>query len=252
MAPTMIPATVARLESAAKLNPAPEPRTEFREEFREEARPLPVAVPESVSSHTTFSIDCQVALEQVALNKAPAISVAPAAAITRPIRIVTAQRGGQVDKGWLGAVYGLALLWSALALVGAFVAVLESYTYYRTEELWRLERWAFLVVAASTIQFALAIYIAQAADWIACRAAAAVISCIAAIEAMVLAVTLFSNRDAWFARFLDLSPHMQNNRAIGVALLLTLLSILLAYTTASLSLSWQRDEERRQAKRSLA
>lgn len=181
---------------------------------------------------------------------APPIEIIPLEKqITQPIRIVTAAKAARGDKGWLGAVYGLAMLWAGLAVVGLAVAGAESYFYFRAEELWRLQRWALLVCAASAVQLGLAVYLVQAADWIACRSAAVVITCIAAAEAMVLAVTMFSQRDGWFARFLDLAPHIANRRALGVCLLLTLLSVLLAYTTASVSLAWQREERKLFGKR---
>lgn len=251
-APSLAPATFARVEAAPKPNIVAKERIETRPSPRQEPAPSrPLAAPAEPESVATIQPTRPADVMTIAIDSPIAIGpphIAPVfaakATITRPIQIVTTTSSPKVDKGWLGAVYGLALLWSGLALIGVGVAVFESYTYFRAEELWRLERWAFLVIAASTVQLALAIYLVQFADWIACRAAAVVISCIAAVEAMILAVTLFSSRDAWFARFLDLSPHMQNNRAIGVALLLTLLSVLLAYTTANMSLAWQRYEER--------
>jgi hypothetical protein len=211
----------------------------------------PVFVPAMVDLKDPPEITVAAVEGPVTLLTSPAVSRPNSLPVMRPIRIVTASRGPRVDKSWLGAVYGLAALWSVLAMVGLIVAGLESYFYYRAEELWRLERWAFLVIAASAIQLSLAIYLIQIADWIACRAAAVVISCIAAFEAMILAVTLFSKSDGWFARFLDLAPHIQSNRALGVTLLLTLLSVLLAYTTASVSLAWQRAEQKGLAKRIL-
>lgn len=169
----------------------------------------------------------------------------------RPIRIVTTTKSAPVEKGWLGAVYGLAILWVVLAFVGIAIAGAESYFYFRAEELWRLERWALFVIAVSAVQIGLAVYLVQMADWIACRSAATLISLVAAAEAMVLAITLFSKRDGGFAKLLELTPHLQSGRALGVALLLTLLSVLLAYATGSVSLAWQREERKLIGKRTV-
>jgi hypothetical protein len=249
--------------SASKSNkpPAAAPQTSPSSVALPKSVSAPVSEPPSLSSAPATPIAAPIPTPRSPDSPSFSPSAAPQAPATPPtiridndddddapqarsIQIVTTSQTPRVDKSWLGAVYGLALLWSALALVGLTIAGLESYAYYRAEELWRLQRWAFLAIAASTLQLALAVYLVQLADWMACRAAAVVISCIAAIEAMFLAVTLFSRRDSWFARFLDLAPHLQSGRALGVALLLTLLSVLLAYTTASVSLAWQRDEQR--------
>lgn len=190
-------------------------------------------------------------LKSISLDAPPEIELLPEGKrITQPIRIVTTTRRAPSEKGWLGAVYGLAMLWVVLAFVGIAIAGAESYFYFRAEELWRLQRWALLVIAASAVQIGLAVYLVQMADWIACRSAAMLISCIAAAQAMVLAITLFSQRDGWFAKFFELTPHLQSGRALGVALLLTLLSVLLAYATGSVSLAWQREERKLIGKRS--
>lgn len=188
-----------------------------------------------------------IALDDLPETEAPG-DLKPA---VQSIRIVTTTRQTPKEKGWLGAVYGLAILWVGLAFVGIAIAGAESYFYFRAEELWRLQRWALLVIAASAVQIGLAIYLVQMADWNACRSAATLISLFAAAEAMVLAITLFTKRDGWFAKLLELTPHLQSGRALGVALLLTLLSVLLAYATGSVSLAWQREERKLIGKRTV-
>ena len=154
------------------------------------------------------------------------------------VRITIEQVGSRYhrERGWIVLWLGIAAV--GLAALCAIPSLMDQVDSWRGRELRSPDAWTYLVLLASLVQAAVAIYAMQLPDWSTSWVVGLVTTGIAAIYALGLALTMFADQEHQIVRQLGLLDESFHGTAQRWCFLVTCVMLILAYCYGRFSLRW--------------
>lgn len=151
-------------------------------------------------------------------------------------------RGYEHDVYRRRTVYWLGIAFILAACFGAIPAVMNIVQNLRALEPAGVCRWAYVLLLASAIQLAYAVYLMQLPDWSTAWVVALVTLVMATGYAMFLAIAIaiLARPDSQIIDILQLADNGYGKKAAGWCLIMLSISSLLAYFSGRISVRWRR------------
>ena len=149
-------------------------------------------------------------------------------------------QGYQADPTRRTTVYQLAAALVVAALFSTIPAFMDVMDHLQTVRSAGVSPWALLVLLASCLQVAYALYMAQMPDWSTVWVASVVNLLLATLYAMLLGVLLLADQHSQFIRLVGLADQLHAHRAASWCVIMLSLSCLLAYGMGRFSVRWHR------------
>ena len=137
-------------------------------------------------------------------------------------------------------VYQLGTATILAALFGTLPAALEIARCCQDGDVSGMPNWAWLLILASGVQVAFAVFAMQVPDWGTVRVLSVFGLGLSAIYAMALGVTLLGDPSNDLVRLLGLSARVRQPSVRGWCLILLCASLLLAYASGRTAARWHR------------
>jgi hypothetical protein len=168
----------------------------------------------------------------------PGIQPGPPPRLEKEDPSETNVRGYQAEPSRRSTVYQLAAAMILASLFSLTPAVLDVAEHFRTIDSPGVSRWVFLLLLASIVQIAYAVYLVQMPDWSTVWVVSLVTLALAMVYAMLVGVLMLSGAQSELVQLLGLEDQLSGNRAAGWCTIMLSLSCLLAYATGQVSVRW--------------